>query len=90
MHHSGGIPTPPTYCDYIILAETQLIVIMAFEVQQGLGAAATVPRTGHVILVVPLVALHAVVWSQILGAGAKGYGREAQRNSKKVTGYAGD
>lgn len=55
-----------THRNDVILAEAQIIVIVALKVQQSLGSSSAVAGTGHVVLVVPLVALHAVVWSQIL------------------------
>lgn len=65
-----GLPRSPspglTHRNDVILAEAQLIVIVALKVQQCLCSSSSVAGTGHIVLVVPLVALHAVVWSQIL------------------------
>lgn len=67
VSQTGWVPVPRlTHRDDVVLAEAQLVVIVALEIQQGLGSAAPVARTGHVVLVVPLVALHAVVWGQVL------------------------
>lgn len=55
-----------THRNDVILAKAQLIVIVALKVQECLGSSSSVAGTGHVVLMVPLVALHAVVWSQIL------------------------
>lgn len=67
-----------THRDDVVLAEAQLIIIVALKIQQCLGSAAPVAGTGHVVLVVPLVALHAVVWGQILA----GMHMRAERNEK--------
>lgn len=56
------------YRNDVILAEAQLVVIVTLEVQQCLGTAPSVAGTGHVVLMIPLVALHTVVWSQILAS----------------------
>lgn len=56
------------YRNDVILAEAQLVVIVTLEVQQCLGTAPSVAETGHVVLMIPLVALHTVVWSQILAS----------------------
>lgn len=63
---AGCAPCCPSHRDDIVLAEAQLVVVVALEVQQGLGAAPAVAGAGHVVLVVPLVALHAVVRGQVL------------------------
>lgn len=78
-----GVPVPRlTHRDDVVLAEAQLVVVVAFKIQQCLGSAAPVAGTGHVVLMVPLVALHAVVWGQILA----GTHRRAERNqSPQVT-----
>ena len=77
-----GLATPPaakgrrplpTHRDDVVLAEAQLVVVMALEVQQGLGSARVAARAGHVVLVVPLVALHAVVRGQLLPGRQKGH-----------------
>lgn len=52
---------------------------MALEVQQGLGAAPAVAGAGHVVLVVPLVALHAVVRGQVLAQGCRAKRNEDQQ-----------
>lgn len=64
---SSLVPVPRlTHRNDVVLAEAQLIIIVALKIQQCLGSAAPVSGTGHIVLVVPLVALHAVVWGQIL------------------------
>lgn len=64
--HLPDAPPGPTDRDDVVLAEAQLIVVMSLKVQQGLSAAPVTAQTGHVVLVVPLVTLHAVVWGQLL------------------------
>lgn len=63
---SSNLPQSPTHRDDVILAEAQLVVIVPLKVQQGLGPAPLATRAGHIVLVVPLVTLHAVVWGQLL------------------------
>lgn len=70
-----GARPPATHRDDVVFAEAQLVIVVALEVQQGLGPARVTARARHVVLVVPLVALHAVVWGQLLpGADRPGAG----------------
>lgn len=55
-----------THGDDVILPETQFIVVVTLKVQQSLGPSPPVPRHHQEVFVVSLVALHGVVWSQVL------------------------
>lgn len=55
-----------THSDDIILSEAQFIIVMTFEIQQSLCSSPSVTRHHEKVFMVPLVALHGVIWSQIL------------------------
>lgn len=55
-----------THGDDVILSEAQFIVIMTLKVKQSLCPSPPVARHHKEVLVISLVTLHGVVWSQIL------------------------
>lgn len=57
-----------THSDDVILPEAKLIVIMPFKVQQSFPPSPSVLGHHEKVLVIPLVALHGVVRSQLLEA----------------------
>ena len=54
--------------DDVILAEAQLIIIVALKVKQGLGTPPPIPGHIDVVLQVQGMALHVVVSNQVLHA----------------------
>jgi hypothetical protein len=72
-----------THCDDVVLPEAQFVIVMALKVQQGFGPSPSVTRHNQEVLVVSLVALHGVVWSQVLRGGGTEGGRERKMKRRR-------